>query len=233
MTRDWTVEWDCNWKTSVDAFNETYHVQGIHPQLLYYLDDYDVQIDCYERHSRYLVPFATISHRVRETTEIPPLLKLIMKDAGMDPAEFDGRVPEVRRAVQRWKREHGPAQGHDYSDLNDDQLTDDYHYLIFPNIALEHARRRPDAVPPAPAPDRPGQDVLRSAELPAAEGGRGAAAAAAARAVQARRKIARPGARSGRLQSAGRAARHAFDRLSRSAYRRAGAAHPPFPQGDR
>jgi phenylpropionate dioxygenase-like ring-hydroxylating dioxygenase large terminal subunit len=155
MTRDWTVEWDCNWKTSMDAFNETYHVQGIHPQLLYYLNDYDVQIDCYGRHSRYLVPFATISHRVRETTEIPPLLKLIMKEAGMDPADFDGRVPEVRRAVQLWKRAHGPEQGHDYSDLNDDQLTDDYHYSIFPNLQINtHAddlmlfRQRPHPTDP-------------------------------------------------------------------------------------
>lgn len=155
MTRDWTVEWDCNWKASVDAFNETYHVQGIHPQLLYYLDDYDVQIDCYERHTRYLVPFATISHRVRETTEIPPLLKLIMREAGMDPADFDGRVPEVRRAVQQWKRTHGPSEGLDYSELNDDQLTDDYHYLIFPNVTLNtHAddlmlfRQRPHPTDP-------------------------------------------------------------------------------------
>ena len=31
-TMDVTVEWDCNWKTSVDAFNEVYHVQGIHPE---------------------------------------------------------------------------------------------------------------------------------------------------------------------------------------------------------
>ncbi|WP_342363930.1 aromatic ring-hydroxylating dioxygenase subunit alpha [Terrarubrum flagellatum] len=155
MIRDYTVEWDCNWKTSVDAFNESYHVQGIHPQLLYYLDDYDIQIDCYDRHSRYLIPFATISHRVRETTEIPPLIKHIMKEAGMDPAEFDGRVPDVRRAVARWKREHGPKDGLDYSDLNDDQLTDDYHYLVFPNVSLNvHAddlmlfRQRPHPTDP-------------------------------------------------------------------------------------
>lgn len=155
MTRDWTVEWDCNWKASVDAFNESYHVQGIHPELLYYLDDYDVQIDVYGRHSRYLIPFATISHRVRETTEIPPLLKLIMRQAGMDPADFDGRVPEVRKAVQRWKREHGPEEGLDYSDLNDDQLTDDYHYLVFPNVTMNiHAddvmlfRQRPHPTDP-------------------------------------------------------------------------------------
>jgi phenylpropionate dioxygenase-like ring-hydroxylating dioxygenase large terminal subunit len=154
-TRDWTVEWDCNWKTSVDAFNESYHVQGVHPELLYYLDDYNVQIDCYDRHSRYLVPFATISHRVHETTEIPPLIKLIMTEAGMDPADFDGRVPEVRKAVQKWKREHGPREGLDYSDLNDDQLTDDYNYLIFPNITLNiHAddlmlfRHRPHPTDP-------------------------------------------------------------------------------------
>lgn len=155
MTRDWTVEWDCNWKTSVDAFNETYHVQGIHPELLYYLDDYDVQIDTYARHTRYLIPFATISHRVHETTEIPPLIKHIMREAGMDPADFDGRVPEVRKAVQEWKRRHGPEQGLDYSELNDDQLTDDYHYLIFPNITLNvHAddlmlfRQRPHPTDP-------------------------------------------------------------------------------------
>lgn len=136
MIRDWTVEWDCNWKTAVDAFNESYHVQGIHPQLLYYLEDRDLQIDCYERHSRYLVPFATVSERVGETSELPPLIKLIMTEAGMDPADFDGRVSEVRHAVQRWKREHGPSEGLDYADLNDDQLTDDYHYAVFPNVTF-------------------------------------------------------------------------------------------------
>ena len=49
LTRDVTMEWHCNWKTSVDAFNETYHVAATHPQLLWYLNEMDVQIDCYER----------------------------------------------------------------------------------------------------------------------------------------------------------------------------------------
>ncbi|SLJ99795.1 aromatic ring-hydroxylating oxygenase subunit alpha [Novosphingobium mathurense] len=153
--RDITVEWDCNWKTSVDAFNETYHVQGIHPQLKWYLDDINVQIDCYGKHSRYLIPFAAISPRVAMPSQIPPAIHEIMVNAGMDPAEYEGRVSDIRRDVQLFKREHGAEQGKDYSELNDDQLTDDYHYLIFPNISVNvHAddimlfRQRPHASDP-------------------------------------------------------------------------------------
>ena len=134
--RDVTVEWDCNWKAAVDAFSEVYHVQGIHPQLQWYLDDTNAQIDVYGKHSRYLVPFATVSGRVALPSAIPPAIEQIMVSAGMDPAEYEGRVSDIRLDVQRFKREHGPAQGKDYSALNDDQLTDDYHYTVFPNVSL-------------------------------------------------------------------------------------------------
>jgi phenylpropionate dioxygenase-like ring-hydroxylating dioxygenase large terminal subunit len=155
QTRDVTVEWDCNWKTSVDAFNESYHVQGIHPQLMWYLNDLDLQIDCYQRHSRYLIPFGTLSPRVRTPPSIPEPIKTIMKAAGMDPADYDAPIANIRRDVQKWKRAHGPGQGKDYSRLSDDQLTDDFHYLIFPNLSLNvHAddlwifRQRPHATDP-------------------------------------------------------------------------------------
>jgi phenylpropionate dioxygenase-like ring-hydroxylating dioxygenase large terminal subunit len=155
LTRDLTVEWNCNWKTSVDAFNESYHVQGIHPQLMWYLHDLDIQIDCYERHNRYLIPFGTWSPRVRRPPSIPEPIKVIMKAAGMDPADYDEPFENIRGDVQRHKRNQGPAQGKDYTRLNDDQLTDDYHYLIFPNVTLNvHAddlmlfRQRPHPTDP-------------------------------------------------------------------------------------
>ena len=136
LTRVLTVEWDCNWKASVDAFNESYHVQGIHPQLLYYLDDKDIQIDCYDKHNRYLIAFGVLSPRVNAPGEIPPPIKVVMKGAGMDPAAYEGSVYDIRADVQNYKRTHGATQGKDYSELNDDQLTDDYHYMIFPNITM-------------------------------------------------------------------------------------------------
>ena len=73
----------------------------------------------------------------------------------MDPAEYDGPISGIRHAVQSHKRKHGAASGKDYADLNDDQLTDDYHYFIFPNVSLNvHAddimmfRQRPHATDP-------------------------------------------------------------------------------------
>ena len=154
-TRDITVEWDCNWKTSVDAFNESYHVQGIHPQLKWYLDDVNIQYDCYDKHNRYLIPFAAVSPRVQLPSTIPPLIEGIMRQAGMDPADYEGPITGIRRAVQEFKRKHGPAQGKDYSELTDEQLTDDYHYMIFPNVSMNvHAddvmmfRQRPHATDP-------------------------------------------------------------------------------------
>jgi phenylpropionate dioxygenase-like ring-hydroxylating dioxygenase large terminal subunit len=150
-----TVEWECNWKASADAFNESYHVQGTHPQLLYYLDDLDIQIDCYERHSRYLIAFGVLSPRVISPSEIPPPIKVIMREAGMDPASYEGSVYETREAIQKFKRENSAKQGKDFSSLNDDQLTDDYNYLIFPNVTLNiHAddlmlfRHRPHPTDP-------------------------------------------------------------------------------------
>src|SRR3546814_3140608 len=70
-------------------------------------------------------------------------------------SDLEGRVSDIRRDVQLFKRKHGLEQGKDYSELNDDQLTDDYHYTIFPNVSMNvHAddvmmfRQRPHPTNP-------------------------------------------------------------------------------------
>lgn len=155
IVNDKTIEWDCNWKTSVDAFNEIYHVQGIHPQLLESLDDINVQIDLYERHNRYLVPFGVVSPRYADQNEVTEPLKNMLRGAGIDPDTFQGAMADVRPALQKANRARFTAMGMDVSALNDDQMTDDYHYYIFPNLTFNtHAsgflffRQRPHPTDP-------------------------------------------------------------------------------------
>jgi phenylpropionate dioxygenase-like ring-hydroxylating dioxygenase large terminal subunit len=136
LVNDVTVEWDCNWKTSVDAFNEAYHVAGTHPQLMSYIEDYDVQIDCYDKHSRYLIPFGVVSTHIEDGTTISEQLRGYAAMYGLDLGNFRGNGLDVRRALQQHLRKNGAAMGFDFSALNDDQLSDDYHYMIFPNITM-------------------------------------------------------------------------------------------------
>ena len=61
MAMNLTVDWDCNWKASVDAFNEYYHTPCIHPELSYLHDDVDVQIESLDTPERNA--FSEISKR--------------------------------------------------------------------------------------------------------------------------------------------------------------------------
>ena len=97
MTRWVTAEWNCNWKAAVDAFAEAYHTATTHPQLKWYLDDFDIQIDLYDKHSRYLIAFGLLSPRVESVGEIPPPLKFLLSDAGIDPASYEGPVNGIEK----------------------------------------------------------------------------------------------------------------------------------------
>src|SRR5438552_4628149 len=48
-----TLVLPANWKAVLDAFNEGYHVQGAHPQILPWTDDVSIAYEQFERHARY------------------------------------------------------------------------------------------------------------------------------------------------------------------------------------
>ena len=50
---------DCNWKVVMDAFEEGYHINGIHPQLLAVLniDPKTARYQFFENHSVAMAPF--------------------------------------------------------------------------------------------------------------------------------------------------------------------------------
>lgn len=155
LVQDLTIEWDCNWKVGLDAFNETYHVAATHPQLLPVIDDYNVRIECHRLHNTFFVPYGIPSPRVVDRQTIADTLanymdptKVVLDGTGkppdtdasvlaagaVDPATFTGSADEVRRAVQQKKRaSQGDVPFLPYANLTDDELTDDFHVMCFPN----------------------------------------------------------------------------------------------------
>jgi len=138
ILNEYTIEIPCNWKTSMDAFHESYHIYGTHPDTLDVNDDVHCVYDCYGRHSRMILQLAVASPRHPEHGKVNETIREhFLASAGIDPATFTGGALDVRPAIAKAVREiQGPAMGADFSDLNDAQLVDDFHYSIFPNITF-------------------------------------------------------------------------------------------------
>jgi len=128
--------WDANWKVGFDGFIEAYHVHCIHPQILPTFNDYHSQIDLYPNGmTRAITKFAEESPRLGNN-EINPGLRAMMQEVDLDADSFSGGPADVRSAVQQAKRQRAERLGLDWSVFLDGQLTDDWNYTIFPNIAL-------------------------------------------------------------------------------------------------
>jgi phenylpropionate dioxygenase-like ring-hydroxylating dioxygenase large terminal subunit len=124
----------------LDNFHESYHIPTVHPALKFFLDDTHeaTQFDLYPAgHTRMLMLGGGPSPRAGDREDL--VLKIMTPELelwGLDPEAFRGRLQEMRPALQRQKRALGPEKGFDFSRYVDGQLTDHYHYTVFPNVAL-------------------------------------------------------------------------------------------------
>jgi phenylpropionate dioxygenase-like ring-hydroxylating dioxygenase large terminal subunit len=134
---DMTIEIDCNWKTSVDAFNEAYHIAATHTWTLEFSDDVHTLYDCYERHSRMIFPELQPSPRHEGAgTVTDGIRNMFLERIGVDTKSFTGTVADARAAFAKAVRDMGPVLGADFSNLNESQMCDDFHYTIFPNVTF-------------------------------------------------------------------------------------------------
>jgi len=134
---DCRIEIDCNWKTSVDAFNEAYHIAATHNWTLEFSDDVNTLYDCYDKHTRMIFPEVQASPRHPGAGTVTAGVRdLFLARVGVDVASFRGGPAEARAAFAAAVRAMAPSLGADFSRLSESQMCDDFHYTIFPNVTF-------------------------------------------------------------------------------------------------
>ena len=138
-----TVDVKCNWKVPQDNSCESYHLPTVHPQGLQWIEhSYKFcHFDwCKEGHNRMAIPMVTPSRSLSgEELEVDEQLAEMLEPWNLNPDDFRGREFETREEVQSVKRKLGAKRGYQFEKLFDDQLTDAYHYNIFPNVTISFA----------------------------------------------------------------------------------------------
>jgi phenylpropionate dioxygenase-like ring-hydroxylating dioxygenase large terminal subunit len=143
-----------NWKAVVDAFNEGYHVQGTHPQLLPWTDDVALVYEACGMHSHYgriagatrkLRPSPRLGMAEGSWDEGEILANLVSGLGGLFYGEEEALVAELRAApvppgetllgrYQQRRRGLLESRGMDVSGLTDDQLSSADDVYWFPNM---------------------------------------------------------------------------------------------------
>jgi phenylpropionate dioxygenase-like ring-hydroxylating dioxygenase large terminal subunit len=137
VVRQVRSEWGSNWKVGVEAFYESYHLHSVHPETQGVMGDLNVQYDLYANGaSRMIVPMGQPSPRFSDQQTVNEGLKMMLRDAGIDPEDFEGSAADVRKAIQDGKRERSERLGLGYERFEDSQLSDSWATGIFPNTQI-------------------------------------------------------------------------------------------------
>ncbi len=171
-TYDVAMEMPCNWKTLIDGFSETYHVQGLHREMLAMADDVNSPQRLWTRHGKLEQPYGLPSPRLRDGAtdqEIFDAFVTVMGTRiGFPTTEAAGPVPAVpqgltlRDVLADRVRLTAAAVGVDLARLSTAQVMDMQQYNLFPNATIVAF---PDLLQvvkarPGPTPDECIMDTL-------------------------------------------------------------------------
>jgi len=142
-----------NWKTALDAFNEGYHVQGAHAQILPWTDDVSIAYEQFRTHAHYgrlpnarraLRPSPRLGRRTDEVDEGEILAALVRGLGGAFLKEERALVDELRATpsapgtllsrYQEGRMALLRARGFDVSGFSPEQMTSADDVFCFPNV---------------------------------------------------------------------------------------------------
>lgn len=135
-----SVHMPCNWKLLLDNFHETYHLPTAHPEGIEYAEDayQETVLELYENgHALGQTKCCLPAHRLpAHKDRLTAPISADLARWGLEPEDFRGRERDAREAIQKQKRALAAERGLDhYAKLSDAQLTDVFHYTVFPNFA--------------------------------------------------------------------------------------------------
>jgi phenylpropionate dioxygenase-like ring-hydroxylating dioxygenase large terminal subunit len=171
-TYDVAMPMPCNWKTLIDGFSETYHVQGLHREMLPMTDDVNSPQRLWGRHGKLEQPYGLASPRLRHGATDQEIydafVEVMGTRIGKPTTEPAGPVPEappghtLRDVLADGVRETAAASGVDLSHHTTDQLMTMQQYNLFPNATMVAF---PDLLQvvksrPGPTPDECIMDTL-------------------------------------------------------------------------
>ncbi|MGB3324405.1 MAG: aromatic ring-hydroxylating dioxygenase subunit alpha [Mycolicibacterium fortuitum] len=167
---DVTEAIDCNWKVVLDAFQEGYHINGIHPQLLRVIniDPATSRYRFFDQHSVSMAPFdvvgATPEQQVDGIMDLPetfpstvavlPRFQELVAEYRLDDGtlHFPDGV-SARTLLQQATRDTLSDMGLDVSGLTDAQMSDNHGWVLFPNFFMTIRAGEATIIMALPHPD--------------------------------------------------------------------------------
>lgn len=157
------IHLDTNWKFATDNFSESYHTRTAHPQVPPWIDQ-DVDTARHEMypggHGRTVQPMRP-SLTDRLPAGVPHPFDHVLRQWDIDPdayPDYETKAMQgwldLKAAKRRLWRERGYVH---YEHMDDEQITDSPHTVIFPNVTISFLPDNLLLFRTEPHPDDPGK----------------------------------------------------------------------------